>query len=117
MSHTDACCPPPNNAGKGSGGMGDIKWTIGKSAGVPKRKSVTFDSLTFTYDQQTQHLSIEDADLVDEDVARKIHFSMDELAELRAALVHFGLAMENLVTYSAGYGGVGGGGGGMVPNR
>lgn len=97
----------------GSGGTGDIKWTIGKSVGVPKRKSVTFDSLTFTYDQQTQHLCVEDAERVDEGVARKMYFSMDELAELKAALVHFGLAIETL-TYGTGYGV---GGGNMVPNR
>jgi len=70
----------------GTGGNGTITWTVGKSPGVPRRKSVTYDNLHIAYDFVDGVVSI---DKLDNDDCIKL--DMTELAELKAALAHFGI--------------------------
>jgi hypothetical protein len=71
--------PPPNNAGFARGG----------STGFPKKKTLEFERLTFSYDYTSRSFTIEDGD------SYKMEFGETELIELRAAMTTFGIGNSN----------------------
>lgn len=75
--------PPPNNAGTGGGGVG---WTGDSKTAIPKKKTIEYDILACTYDYGTHVFTVEGPD-------GSMDFGTDELAEMRAALLSFGIGI------------------------
>lgn len=83
MSHSEDRSyldPPPFNVG----GRGGVGWTDPKTA-VPKKKTLEFENLKFTYDFDTREFSVYDSQGSD------FIFGEVELAELRNAMTAFGI--------------------------
>lgn len=79
----------------GTGGIGHLGGGSGGAPAVPKKKTLEYENLTFTYEFETRIFKIEGPD-------GAMTFGPDELSELRAAMTTFGIGLTStsgMVTY------------------
>lgn len=84
MSYLD---PPPNNAGISTTGRHLSFAGAGSSAPVPKKKTLEFENMNFTYDYAAKTFLVEGYG------GKSLEFSEEDLAELKAALLTFGIGL------------------------